>query len=144
MLFFNVFPIIFVNLLLLIFWIIGKQVNNNLTTYVTLFQMIYNLIINTIYLFLINIIHSIRYRKKILILNIIFMMLSCLIGILLHYFSWGITTGNLFTPDWKTANLFNIMLITIPIIFIIGIIVQIVLFFVYLLKWKIEKKQTSA
>jgi hypothetical protein len=136
-LFINVLPVISINLLFLIFWVIGKYIHNSmLTTFVTLFQTIFNLIINTIYLIIINIIHSIYYKYKIFIINILFMILSCIIGITLHYFCWGVTIGDLLSPDWGTINLFYTMLLIIPIIFFIGIIEQIILILIYNLRWK--------
>jgi hypothetical protein len=133
----NVLPVISINLLFLIFWIIGKYYHNiMLTTFLTIFQTIFNLIINTIYLIIINIRHSIYYKNKIFIINILFMILSCIIGIILHYFCWGVTIGDLLNPDWGTVNLFYTMLLIIPIIFFIGIIEQIILILIYNLRWK--------
>ena len=133
---FNILSVILINIILFLFWILFRN-NNNLTiTFVTLFQMIYNLFINTIYLIIINIKHSIKYKNNIFILNILLLALSCFIGILLHYFSWGVSTGNLLNPDWGTVYLFSLMLLVIPIIFFIGIIEQVI---IYLLK-KVENK----
>ena len=135
-LFLNIFPIVFINLILFIYFMFAEY---NPITSIILFQ------INTIYLLLINIMHSIICRNKMFILNIIFMILSCLIGILLHYFFFKIILVSSFSPDiGDTVFVFGTMLINIPIVSIIGIIEQVILIFIYLKKWKNKEKQTSA
>ena len=133
----NLFPVIIINFAFLLIWIFHKniglisssfQIYIAIQVYVTLFQMIYNVIINPIYLIIINIVHSIKNKNKKFMINIALMMLSCIIGIFMHYFAWGITTGGLLNPDWGTILLFFLMLSCVPIIFIIGIIIQVIIY----------------
>jgi hypothetical protein len=132
--FINLFPVFIIHLLLIPFWIVSKYSN---FVYVP-FELFYDTIINPVYLVVVNMIYSIKFRKANFILNIFLMAFSCLIGNLLYYLIWGISTGGLLNPDWGTGMLFGTMLMIIPIIIIIGIIEQIIIIFLYKLKWKKE------
>jgi hypothetical protein len=135
----NLYPVIIVNFIFLLFWIIYK--NDYISIgYITNIEILYNIIINPIYLFIINIIHSIKYKIKIFFINILFMVISCLSGIIIHYFNWGITEhySLLLNPDGETLYIFLLMLLIIPIVIIIGLIEQTILLIIYKKKWKKE------
>jgi hypothetical protein len=133
----NLYPVIIVNFIFLLFWIIYKKDYISIG-YITSIEILYNIIINPIYLFIINLIHSIKYKIKIYFINILLMVISCLSGIIIHYFNWGITEhySLLINPDGDTLYIFLLMLLIIPIVIIIGLIEQIILLIIYKKKWK--------
>jgi hypothetical protein len=135
----NLYPVIIVNFIFLLFWIIYKKDYISIG-YITEIEILYNIIINPIYLFIINMIHSIKYKIKIYFINIFLMVISCLSGIIIHYFNWGITEhySLLINPDGETLYIFLLMLLIIPIVIIIGLIEQIILLIIYKNKWKNE------
>jgi len=135
----NLYPVIIVNFIFLLFWIIYKR--DSITTgNISYNELFYNIIINPIYLFIINMFNSIIYKRKIFVINIILMVISCLSGIIIHYFNWGITShySLLLHPDGETFFIFLLMLLIIPVVIIIGVIEQIILLIIYKKKWKRE------
>ncbi|MDR2942675.1 MAG: hypothetical protein LBV17_08820 [Treponema sp.] len=103
---------------------------------VAVLEIFYNIIINPLYLIIINMVHSMKFKKKLFIVNILLMILSCLLGLLLYYFNFGIMTGDLLKLDVAMLNILNLKCILI--IIIIGIIEQTILLLFYKMKWKKE------
>jgi len=135
----NLYPVIIINLIFLPFWIIYNK-DDNLIGNIVDIEICYNIIINPMYLFIINMIYSIKFKRKIFVINILLMIISCLSGIIIQYFNWGITThySLLIYPDGGTLYIVLLMLLIIPVVIIIGIIEQIIILIIYKKKWKNE------
>ena len=51
------------------------------------------------------------------------MLSVTLLGIVIGYFNWGITTGNLLNPDGETIHIFNLEMVISAIIVFVGWII---------------------
>ena len=142
-LFINLIPIIVINIIFLPLWIIIKvKLNNTIIPgeydifnfimkfrlIITILELLFNVLLNPIYLLIINMIYNKKLKNYKYIKNIIFMLLSCFIGILMFFINWGIANENIFNYDWKDIMILKYSLIfTMGIIFIIGLVEQLVL-----------------
>ena len=116
--FINFFPVILVNLLFLLFWIL--EIDD-----LKLMSLPFNAMVTPIYLVTINL-YIKTSEKSSIFLRILFMIIGCLIGIGSDYFSWGITGGNFRNPDWGTVILFKLGLFVQAVILTLGIISKII------------------
>jgi intein/homing endonuclease len=145
--FMNLFPVIIINVLFLPALIIVKILLRNVVIpgdyelfnrmlyikqLIPLFEIIFNIIINPIYLSITNMIYTIRTNKRIYIKNIFLMFLSGFIGLIMYFLNWCISEGDFTNHDWKDIMLAKYMVIfTFVIILIIGIFEQIFLLVKY-------------
>ena len=137
----NLYPVIIVNFIFLLFWIIYQNKKDYISIgNITSYEIFYNIIINPIYLIIINMINSIKNKRKYFFINVLLMVISCLSGIIIHYFNWGITShySLLINPDGETLYMFLLMLLIIPVIIIIGMIEQVILLIINKKKWNYE------
>ena len=139
--FINLFPAVFLNILFIPLWIIWKLMSNidpeeysliirasYLGTFTSFFELLFNTILNPIYLCIVNMVFSIKLKNDKYVKNIILMLLSCFLGFSIYYINWGIATGNLLKPDWGTIVVLIIGLsFIVSVIIIVGIIEQIYL-----------------
>jgi hypothetical protein len=89
------------------------------------FQLIYDIIINPVYLLIINIFFTLKQNKYFKIINLIMIIICIYIGLQLSFFSWKIIY---FSDDWEHGMFYSLQIIIfIPIYFIIGIIEYIIL-----------------
>jgi len=142
-LFINLFPIIVINIIFLPFWIIIKvKLNNtiipgeydvfncimNVRLVITILELLFNVILNPIYLLIINMVYNIKLKSYKYIKNIIFMLLSSFLGIFMFFINWCIANDNFLNHDWKDIMILKYSLIfTMGVIFIIGLIEQFIL-----------------
>jgi len=130
----NLVPVIVVNVMFLPLWITNQYPKDYmLDGYITTAETFYNAVINPLYLVIANMIHSVKHKRKLFVVNILLMALSCLAGILLHYFNWGISThySLLIAPDGDTIYMVLVMLLIIPAVITAGVIEQIILLLLY-------------
>ena len=126
---FNVFPVIIINLIILPFIIIKRDWHG--------IDLYFNLIINQIYLVIINMIHSIKYKKTYFIKNILLMIFSSTIGMIFIYIHLVIGLRQLLIPTkYEDGILIELSIFCVLVVFIIGIIEQIILLFLYKLRLK--------
>jgi hypothetical protein len=132
---FNLFPVFIINIIILLFIIIRRDFYG-INTY-------FNIFVNPVYLFIINMIHSIKYKKYIFIKNIIFMIFSSIIGIIFSYIHLMTALRKIIKLTKYEDGIFIEFLISIVlVVLIIGIIEQIILLILHKMKWeKYEKKQ---
>jgi len=142
-LFLNLFPILVINIIFLPLWIIIKvKLNNTIITgeydifnfimkfrlVITILELLFNVILNPIYLLIINMVYNKKLKNYKYIKNIIFMLLSCFLGIFMFFINWCIANDNIFIHDWKDIMILKYSLIfTMGITFIIGLGEQLVL-----------------
>ena len=123
----NIFPIIVINILIMIFNlnnIIKEQIIQN-NVYVPYF--------NTIYLLIVNLYFIIKTQKKYIVKNIIFIIFSSSIGHILFYLNWWIWINNrnirrIYFFDEKSIYILIFFIFTrVLFIILIGLIIQIIL-----------------
>ena len=121
----NLIPVVIIHLLILPFWFMGDTI---FKTNVTGIETVVDLIILPLLLFIINIIYTIRNKRYLFIMQIVLMVIGAFIGNYMHYFKWGVASGQLFSPDIKTVELLWLFtkINTVSIV-VIGLLVQIVL-----------------
>ena len=112
--------------LFLLFWIITTKTDASLFgTFITLIECVIDFFLPLgilIFLFIKKI------NKRWYVFEIIFSLILGFFGTFFHYFNWGISTNNFFTPDSETVWLFAIIFeINLFSIIILGIIFQIIL-----------------
>jgi len=141
--FINFFPIIVINIIFLPLWIIIKvKLNNtiiqdeydilicilNFRLVITILELLFNVIINPIYLLIINMVYNKKLKNYKYIKNIILMLLSCFLGIFMFFINWCNANDNFFNHDWKDIIILKYSLIfTIGITLIIGLVEQYIL-----------------
>jgi hypothetical protein len=126
---FNLFPVFIINLIILLFIIIKRDLYG--------IDLYFNLIINPVYLVIINMVHSIKYKKHIFIKNILLMVFSSTIGMIFIYIHLVIALRQLLIPtEYEDGILIYLSIVFIILVFIIGIIEQIILSYLYKLRWK--------
>lgn len=120
----NFIPILLIHLILLPFWLIG---NIELTTHITIMEMIIDIIVVPIYLIVVNLRYSLKTEKTLILNNFIFMVIGAFLSCGLHYLNWGVSTNLLLlNPDGETIYFFKLFLVLNLCFLLIGsIIIQI-------------------
>jgi len=142
-LFLNLFPIIVINIIFIPFWIIIKvKLNNTIIPdeydifncimkfrlVITIIELLFNVILNPIYLLIINMVYNKKLKNYKYIRNIILMLLSCFLGLFMFFINWCIANDSFLNHDWKDIMILKYSLIfSIGITFIIGLVEQLVL-----------------
>jgi hypothetical protein len=142
-LFINIFPIIVINIIFLPLWIIIKvKLNNtiiqgeydnlicimNFRLVITILELLFNGILNPIYLLIINMVYNTKLMNYKYIKNIILMLLSCFLGLFMFFINWCIANDNFFNHDWKDIMILKYSFIfTMGITLIIGLVEQLIL-----------------
>ncbi len=131
----NIIPIVVIQLALLPLWLFGSIMAKS---YISIFGTLLSIILYPLYLSIINYKLSISQKSIEWIIKSISTPLAILICSLLHYFNWGISSGNLFSPDIKTIELVKLEIIY-------GLSISIILFVLSSLmaKIKIEDKMKA-
>jgi len=127
LLLFNFVPVIVVHLCFLPFWFTK---NISFRTTITRLEL-GSVALLLLYMLIFNLTHSVRNKQFNFIPNICMMLAAFLLGEFLYYFNWGISTGNLFSPDAETLILSKMVAKNGSIaIIIVGTIWQVVLLLV--------------
>jgi hypothetical protein len=88
-------------------------------------QLLYDTILNPIYLLAINFILTLKQNKNANIINLLIILICIFIGIKLSFFYWKIIYNS---NDWEHSMFFSLQIwITIPLYCIIGVIEYVIL-----------------
>lgn len=109
-----ILPIIF-HIALLPFWFLEKS-----TGITALVQLALGGLVTPIYLIILNFTSVDNTNLGKLIIQLILMIVITGIGILISYFNWGISTGNLLTPDSETIHIIHLEIIISSFIVMLG------------------------
>ena len=138
--FLNIFPVTFFYLILLPLYFI-KNNNEFIVTLINI-ELVVIFLVNPLYLFVINMIHSIKYHNKIFIKNIALMMLSCIIGFSFEIFydvTFHSKIRQYHSVEPPELWLIYFMVLMLFAIIIIGIIEQVILLIIY--KFRLKKER---
>jgi hypothetical protein len=107
-----------VHLLFLPFWYLGNQTQN-----VSIAEMAVGAIIIPIYLIIVSakLLNEVIISKCTILL--LLMLLVAIAGIIVSYFNWGISTGNLLEPDSVTILILKYQMIASSVIITVGWII---------------------
>ncbi|GHV86616.1 hypothetical protein AGMMS50230_22240 [Spirochaetia bacterium] len=129
---FNIIPILFINLLLIIFMIIcSKTFPEEINGKIILLPLAVDIIINPIFLIIGNFLNAFNSKRKNYILNILFMGFGTVLGIILYFINSKILIENLLIDIILGGTLmYWIIFFELSAVLIIGIIIQIILLLV--------------
>ena len=125
---FDFLPIAIIHICFLPLWF---NKNISFMTKLTSIEMGFSIILLPLYLLIFNFIYSVKSKQVNFLPNIGLMLLAAILGNCLYYFNWGISSGNLFSPDSETIYLFqSVLKINSISIVTLSIIWQIILRFI--------------
>ena len=112
----NLVPVVF-NILLLPLWYMESTYGFWTYGRTSFFELILNSILGPIFLLIFNA-YLIRKRKKSILYHLLLMVFSIISSAFVHYFNWGIVSGNFFNPDGMTIGLVLFVDVLFPFVFI--------------------------
>lgn len=99
---------------------------------ILLIAAFYNAICLPVGLLIWNILENIKRKKYFFIMKIVLIVLTITLGIILQYFAWVVSGGDLIEPDWLTIGFYTLELqLSLIITLVVGLIVQIIFFLNY-------------
>jgi len=125
----SVIPVVAVHLVFLGLWTLAESAGNTgFRTNVTLAESAADLLAVPAWLLAVNGIFSRRTGDRGFLRKVPLLYCGSALGIGMHYFNWGITTGLLLTPDWETVLLFLVFLsVTAAELAAAGILIHLIL-----------------
>lgn len=115
--FYYLIPIV-IHLMFLPFWFLPQK-----GATVTLLEMVMGTIVIPVYLIIINFKFADKINMGKFTILLLLMIGITVAGHLIGYFNWGISTGNLFSPDSETLLIIRMQIIASTIIVTVGWII---------------------